>query len=142
MDNCKICAKPCNLHDNLIVCDICKLQLHVNCTNLTEAQFAELTSTSVPYFCHISIAESLPVNLDASDIDGNSNYPLQNSGDCGLPCDYYDQQLLNDLLKMNGVTKPWILHLNIRSLGKHIDKLVALLAQMHNPPHCCVRDQN
>jgi len=38
--------------------------LHVKCSNLTDSQFAALSSSSTPCFCHMWITDSFPVNLD------------------------------------------------------------------------------
>jgi len=47
-----------------IFCDVCKKWLHLKCSNVTVSQFAGLSSSSTPYFCHMCISDSLPVNLD------------------------------------------------------------------------------
>jgi len=63
MDNCPDCGKLIDQETKAIYCRICESWLHKTCSNVTDEQCAEVTSSSEPFYCHICISESLPTNL-------------------------------------------------------------------------------
>ena len=36
--------------------------IHFNCSNLSEKQYDELVSSSTPFYCHVCISHTLPVD--------------------------------------------------------------------------------
>ena len=64
VDSCRKCSRVFGSAVPAIFCDICKKWLYLKCSNLTDSQFDTLCSSSMPYFCHMCISDSLPINLD------------------------------------------------------------------------------
>jgi len=63
MDNCPDCGKLIDQETKAIYCSICKSWLHKIRSNVTDEQYAEVTSSPEPFYCNICISESLPPNL-------------------------------------------------------------------------------
>ena len=103
---------------------------------MTDPQFDALSSSSMPYFSHMCISDSLPVNLDCdhsiSDITYNSLPLLSDPSDS--ECKYYDLHVFNSLSTTKTITPASIVHVNIRSLKKTLDKLVNFISDMKKSP--------
>jgi len=41
---------------------ICNNRLHPKCSNVSNTQFAELASSSAPYYCNACVSNTLPIN--------------------------------------------------------------------------------
>ena len=81
------------------------------------------------------ISDSLPVSLDCdhsiSDVTYSSLPLLSESSDS--ECKYYDLHVVNSLLTSKTITPACIVHVNIRSLKKNLDKLLNFISYMKNP---------
>jgi len=136
VDSCRKCSRRFSSAVLAIFCDICKKWLHLKCSNLTDSQIDVLSSSSMPYFCHMCISDSLPVNLDCdhsiSDITYNSLPLLSDPSDS--ECKFYDLHVFNSLLTSKTITPACIVHVNIRSLKKNLDKLVNFISDMKISP--------
>jgi len=135
VNSCRECRRRFSSTVPAIFCDICKKWLHLKCSNLTDSQFAALPSSSMPYFCHMCISDSLPVNLDCdhsiSDITYDS-LPLL-SDPSGSECKFYYLHVFNSLLTSKTINPACIVHVNIRSLKTNLDKLVNFISDTKNP---------
>ena len=58
MDNCPHCGKLIDQETKAIYHSICKSWLHKICSNVTDEQYAKVTSSPKPFYCHIYICES------------------------------------------------------------------------------------
>jgi len=103
---------------------------------LTDSQFDALSSSSMSYFCHMCISDSLPVNLDCdhsiTDITYNSLPLLTDPSDS--ECKFYDLHVFNSLLTSKTITPACTVHVNVRSLKKNFDKLVNFISDMKKSP--------
>jgi len=63
MDNCLDCGKLIDQETKAIYCSICKSWRHKLCSNVTDEQYTEVTSSPEPFYYHICISENLPTNL-------------------------------------------------------------------------------
>ena len=63
MYNCPDCGKLIDQETKAIYCSICKSWLHKVCSNVTDEQYTEVTSSPEPFYCHNCISENLPTNL-------------------------------------------------------------------------------
>ena len=70
MDVCPKCQKALNCSSKAIHCDICNNWLYLKCSNVSNIQFAALTSSSAPYYCHACLSNALSINavINANDI--------------------------------------------------------------------------
>ena len=82
------------------------------------------------------ISDSLPDNFDCdhstSDITYNSLPLLSDPSDC--ECKYYDLHVFNSFLTSKTITPACIVHVNIKSLKKNLDKLVNLIYDLKKSP--------
>jgi len=82
------------------------------------------------------ISDSLPDNFDCdhstSDITYNSLPLLSDPSDC--ECKYYDLHVFNSFLTSKTITPACIVHVNIKSLKKNLDKLVNFISDMTKSP--------
>ena len=136
VDFCRKCSRHSSSAVLAIFYDICKKWLHLNCSNLTDSQFDALSSSSMSYFCHMCISDSLPVNLDCdhsiTDITYNSLPLLTDPSDS--ECKFYDLHVFNSLLTSKTITPACTVHVNVRSLKKNFDKLVNFISDMKISP--------
>ena len=123
---CKCCKKSCRKNQNSIFCEICMTWTHLKCTSLTLSQFkAYGNDLSQPYYCSLCIAENLPSNCQqyfSGYVKDSAEY---------LPVDelsiHFDKSdfCIDDLV---------LLHVNIRSLTKNIDKITELICLSPHQP--------
>ena len=129
MDVCPKCQKALNCSSKAIYCDICNNWLHLKCSNVSSIQFAELASSSAPYYYHACISKALPINavINANDVKTNylglAEMKVEN---IEVRCDYHDINSFNQLNTQNK-HNICLLHVNIRSLRKNIEKLSMIL---------------
>jgi len=135
VDSCRKSSRRFSSAVPAIFCDICKRWLQLKCSNVTDSQFSVLSSSSTPSVCHMYISDSLPVSLDCdhsiSDVTYSSLPLLSESSDS--ECKYYDLHVVNSLLTSKTITPACIIHVNIRSLKKNLDKLLNFISYMKNP---------
>jgi len=137
MDNCPDCGKLIDQETKAIYCSICKSWLHKICSNVTDEQYAEVTSSPEPFYCHICISESLPTNLvSLRDESVSEESPSEIVTDClEINSNYHDLNSFNSIMRNRKPNDICIFHINIRSLRKNIDKLSNMLSTMQKPPH-------
>ena len=136
MDVCPKCQKALNCSSKAIYCDICNNWLHLKCSNESNIQFAELDSSSAPYYCHACISNTMPINAVINTNDVKTDYLglAEMKGEyIEVGSDYHD---INSFNQLNTQYKNNIclLHINIRSLRKNNEKLSMMLADLHVPP--------
>ena len=128
--------KSINCSSKAIYCDICNNWLHLKCSNVSNIQFAELASSSAPYYCHACISNALPINAVTNTNDVKTDYlglAEMKDEDIEVGCDYHDINSFNQLNTQNK-NNICLLHVNIRSLRKNIEKLSMILADLQVPP--------
>ena len=133
MDNCPDCGKLIDKETKAIYCSICKSWLHKICSNVTDEQYAEVTSSPETFYCH----ESLPTNLVSLRDESVSEESLSEIvTDClEINSNYHDLNSFNSVMRNRKPNDICIFHINIRSLRKNIDKLFNMLSTMQKPPH-------
>ena len=135
MDVCPKCQKALNCSSKAIYCDICNNWLHLKCPNVSNIQFAELVSGLAAYYCHACISNALPINAVINTNDVKTDYLAlaEMEEDIEVGCDYHDINSFNQLITQykNNIC---LLHVNIRSLEKNIEKLSIILAHLQVPP--------
>ncbi len=157
---CSICCNPVKTNQNSIFCNCCKLWTHLKCTNLNLIDYFKLANDEENWLCPECLSTALPLNwLDSeefdlmiSDLDQSSNYCLNlktitdlNLDSLKLPIDedlessdsrnscYYSLNNFIDVFNHDPVQNVSFMHLNIRSLCKHIDQFKAFLHSItHN----------
>jgi len=137
MDNFPDCGKLIDQETKAIYCSICKSWLHKICSNVTDEQYAEVTSHPEPFYCHICISESLPNNLvSLRDESVSEESPSEIVTDClAINSNYLDLNSFNSIMRNRKPNDICIFHINIRSLRKNIDKMSNMLSTMQKPPH-------
>ena len=138
---CSSSQKPCKSNQRCICCDICQLWTHLKCTTLTLKKFDILGNRDLTYFCQSCINDTFPFSLktDAELLDevnsGKQTFQkahlpnfgsLDKDSSCISAHDFYETCAeCNDF---------FLLHLNIRSLNKNLDKLEDLLTRLGKLP--------
>jgi len=138
MDNCPDYGKIIDQETKAIYCSICKSWLHKLCSNVTDEQYTEVTSSPEPFYCHICISENLPTNLVSLGNECVSEESLSEIvADClEINSNYHDlNSFLNSIMSNKKPDDICIFHTNIRSLRENIDKLSNMLSTMQKPPH-------
>jgi len=95
MDVCPKCQKALNCSSKDIYCDICNNWLHLKCSNVSNIQFAELASSSAPYYCHACKSNALPINAVINTNDVKTDYlglAETKDEDIEVGCDQQQQQ--------------------------------------------------
>ena len=106
------------------------------CSNVTDEQYTEVTSSPEPFYCHICISENLPTNLVSLGNECVSEEsPSEIVADCLEINSNYDLNSFNSIMSNRKPEDICIFHINIRSLRKNIDKLSNMLLTMQKPPH-------
>jgi len=136
MDICPKCNEVVKSDVTSIYCDICNNWIHFNCSNFSKKQFNELVSSSTPFYCHVYISHSLPIDAVNENNSKDINYqtlPEIEDEYLETKSGYHD---INSFNLLNSKIKAEIcyFHVNIRSLGKNIDKLSTMLSEVNNPP--------
>ena len=72
---CPKCNKVVKSDATSIYCDVCDSWIHFNCSNLSEKQYDELVSSSTPFYCHICISHTLPI--DAVNVNNSKDISYQ-----------------------------------------------------------------
>jgi len=124
MDSCPDCGKLIDQETKAIYCSICKSWLLELCSNVTDEQYTEVTSSPEPFFCHICISENLPTNLVSL---GNECVSEESSSGIVADClennsNYHELNSFNSIMSNRKPDDICIFHINIRSLRKNIDK--------------------
>ncbi len=124
---CKKCMKCCRVNQNSIYCEICESWIHLKCTSLTISQFkAYGNKLSDPYFCSFCIAENLPVDSCHSYFSGYAK-----DSEEYLAVDELDKHFDKSKFCIDDLV---LLHINIRSLTKNIDKVTELICMFPQQP--------
>jgi len=117
-----VCSKVC-LNQNSIFCPLCNNWFHDNCVNLSKQKY------SVPFFCIQCIAEALPIGAVSMDATVSSKKLSDFDLSSYLSTDNTSHYLKN--LKKTDLT---VLHLNVRSLTKNIEKVEELINTLQHMP--------
>ena len=136
MDICPKCQKALNYSSKAIYCDVCNNWLHLKYSNVSNIQFADLASSSAPYYCHARISNVLPINAVINTNDVKADYlglAEMKDEDIEVGCDYHDINSFNQLNTQNK-NNICLLHVNVRRLRKNIEKRSMVLADLQVPP--------
>ena len=128
-------------------CDLCGKWIHFKCSFLTNEQFDSLRNSDLPNFCTKCNSDILPFqyvndeefssNLTVTEfamskMDITSKLLQATSKNVACNNQYRNTQDFNN--KFAKTTNFFILHVNIRSLNKNIDKLEELLLELGKLP--------
>ena len=144
---CITCGKSCKTNQKSILCDLCGKWIHFKCSFLTSEQFDSLGNSDLPYFCTQCNSDILPFQ-NVNDEEFSSNLTVTEfakskmdiiseilqvtSKNVACKNQYLNTQDFNN--KFAKTTNFFILHVNIRSLNKNIDKLEELLLELGKLP--------
>jgi len=104
MNVCPKCQKALNCSSKAIYCDSCNNWLHLKYSNVSNIQFAELASSSAPYYYHACISNALPINAVTNTNDVKTDYlglAKMKDEDIEVGCDYHDINSFNQHSKKN-----------------------------------------
>ena len=135
MNMCRKCNKVVKSDVTSIYCDICNSWIHFSCSNLSEKQYDEFVSSSTPFYCHVCISHTSSIDAVNENKSKDINYQtlLEIEEEYSeTKSEYHDINSFN-LLNSKIKAKIRYFHVNIRSLGKNIDKL-STMSDMNNPP--------
>ena len=140
---CSSCQKPCKSNQRCTCGDVCQLWTHLKCTTLTPKEFDILGNSDLTYFCQSCINDTFPFSLitDAELLDevnsGKQTFQkahLPNFGSLDKDSSYISANDFYKTYRYAECNDFFLLHLNIRSLNKNLDKLEDLLTQLGKLP--------
>ena len=120
MDNCPDCGELIDQETKALHCSICKSWQRKLCSNVTDEQYPEVTSSPEPFCCHICISENLPTNLVSLGNECVSEESLlEIVADClEISRNYHDLNSFNSIMSNRKPDDICIFHINIKSLRK------------------------
>ena len=143
MENQPICivyAKSCVTANHHATCPNCLCSLHKSCSTskLRDNPFENKKLVSSCLLCNTQIINaSQDKHFDLMRFE---NFTLGTCEDNSNYCEFFDYCVYHDITSLNNVVnlktdKLFILHFNVRSLQKNIDKLITLLATFSEAPY-------
>ena len=124
---CKHCKKSCKSNQKCMLCVICNTWFHLKCTSLTLSQFSNYKDNiSLPFYCNHCLTDILPVNCLEVYCPEIVQDSLEYMTVDNLEAHYQKSRFCDDDIL--------ILHINIKSLTKHIDKIFEFLSSFLHLP--------
>ena len=149
---CQLCKKSCKTNENSIFCDTCSSWIHLKCTQQTIKQFESLGTSELPYFCEKCCTTIFPFQNSNND-ELLNEFALKKSNLNSITEEVFDIQnviqhipdinleldqtyISADKFKKKYKNSPafCLLHINIRSLTKNLEKLEELLSDLDKMP--------
>ena len=141
---CTICAKSCKRNQNSIYCDICQKWTHQKCSEVSVKDFITLGKSNLPYFCVKCYETIFPfhnlTNAAFSELNSTEEKNIQPNfqmlDDIDYVGDFPNSYITPEKFhKEHGTTYDFfMLHVNIRSLNKNLEKLEEFLTQLGKLP--------
>ena len=134
-----MCAKACITVNDHITCTDCSRGLHKSCltSKIRDNSFENKRLVSSCLLCDLrAVDESSDKHFDPTRPD---DFTLRTCDENSSYCDFFDNCEYHDISSLNKVVKHkkddlFIMHFNMRSLQKNIDKLTTLLANLSETP--------
>ena len=138
---CIVCAKSCVTANDHVACPNCLRSLHKSCltSKIRDNPFENKKLVSSCLLC-----DSRIINASQDkhfDLMRSENFTLGTCDDNSNYCDFFDNCMYHDITtSLNNVVnlktdELFILHLNVCSLQKNIDKLITFLATFSEAPN-------
>ena len=137
--SCYTCCKPCKMTESIVECKLCENVIHLNCTTFSNEVYVKNKSVELQYYCQLCMNDIIPfssvTNENLIRLLKFSEPKLTNQHDLinNVENDFYCLPgTLNDDCQNNIGFK--LLHANVRSLVKNIDKVELLIHQINIMP--------
>ena len=140
---CKECNKITKSNQNCIFCDLCHKWYHLKCINtqLSLSQFTHYCNADEPYYCYKCVQNTLPFQLQSDEefhdlfsFKSETAQNLQHFLKSSPPEILSLYKRASDLMQQVDNNEFTVLHVNIRSLIKNLDKLKELINAMKMTP--------